>query len=226
MNAASAPQTKVLTPIERYYRFHARIYDATRWSFLFGRAALIERAAKLPSPIRVLEVGCGTGKNLIHLARRFPNASITGVDLSDVMLDLAKVKMAAFGDRVRLERHCYDRAIDVGSYDLVIFSYALSMFNPGWEQAIVAASEDLCEGGHIAVVDFHHSTSRAFRRWMGINHVQMEGHLLPALASRFATTVSEVRGAYGGLWQYAIFIGQRRAPDPLTGVGKRTHRSG
>ena len=27
--------------LTRYYRWHAPLYDATRWSFLFGRAALI-----------------------------------------------------------------------------------------------------------------------------------------------------------------------------------------
>ena len=216
MNIVSAAPAKALTAIERYYRFHSRIYDATRWSFLFGRDALIKQAAKLIAPARVLEVGCGTGKNLLHLARRFPNAFITGVDLSDTMLDVAQKKTALFDDRVELEQRCYDRPIDAGSYDLVIFSYALSMFNPGWEQAIKAAREDLREGGHLAVVDFHHSISPAFRRWMGVNHVRMEGHLLPTLEADFATTVKDVRRAYGGLWQYVLFIGQKSSANSTT----------
>jgi S-adenosylmethionine-diacylgycerolhomoserine-N-methlytransferase len=42
--------------LARYYRFHARIYDATRWSFLFRRTALSAPAA----PAHILEVA-GTG---------------------------------------------------------------------------------------------------------------------------------------------------------------------
>ncbi len=36
-----------LHPLERYYRFHSRIYDATRWSFLFGRDKLVRIITKL-----------------------------------------------------------------------------------------------------------------------------------------------------------------------------------
>jgi S-adenosylmethionine-diacylgycerolhomoserine-N-methlytransferase len=57
MNAAPAPSA-----IERYYRLHSRIYAATRWSFLFGRRAILDDIAAATTPARILEVGCGTGK--------------------------------------------------------------------------------------------------------------------------------------------------------------------
>lgn len=61
-----------------YYRWHARIYDLTRWAFLFGRSQLIHKAAyRVVQPARILEVGCGTGRNLVALAQRFPAARIT-----------------------------------------------------------------------------------------------------------------------------------------------------
>ena len=55
------------------------------------------------------------------------------------------------------------------------------MFNPGWEEALTAASLDLAPGGAIAVVDFHDSGSTLFKRWMGLHHVRLDGHLLPGL---------------------------------------------
>ena len=65
--------------LNRYYRWHARLYDATRWSFLFGRGALVRAIAARPEPPRnILEVGCGTGENLVRLARQFPTAAVTG----------------------------------------------------------------------------------------------------------------------------------------------------
>ena len=68
--SSSAPGTS--TALERYYQFHSRIYDATRWSFLFGREEVLLRAASVTTPKRILEVGCGTGRNLPGLRRRFP----------------------------------------------------------------------------------------------------------------------------------------------------------
>jgi S-adenosylmethionine-diacylgycerolhomoserine-N-methlytransferase len=66
-------------PLGKYYRFHSRIYDATRWIFLFGRDRLIRTTANFCQPARILEVGCGTGKNLVRLRQTFPGASLTGL---------------------------------------------------------------------------------------------------------------------------------------------------
>jgi ubiquinone/menaquinone biosynthesis C-methylase UbiE len=42
------------------------------------------------TPARIVDVGTGTGAGAFTLARRFPNAEIIGVDLSDGMLDQAR----------------------------------------------------------------------------------------------------------------------------------------
>jgi S-adenosylmethionine-diacylgycerolhomoserine-N-methlytransferase len=199
------------TPVENYYRWHARIYDATRWSFLFGRAAILADAAALVTPVRILEVGCGTGKNLADLCRRFPQAAVTGVDLSATMLDVARRKTARFGSRVGLLHRSYDAPLgDLTGYDLVLFSYALSMFNPGFETALRAAAADLAPGGCIAVVDFHATRLRVFERWMGVNHVRMNGQLRPLLQSLFRPELDRVDHAYGGVWQYLTFVGRKK----------------
>jgi S-adenosylmethionine-diacylgycerolhomoserine-N-methlytransferase len=203
MNAAPAPSA-----IERYYRLHSRIYDATRWSFLFGRAAILDDIAAAATPVRILEVGCGTGKNLVNLATRFPEASITGVDLSETMLALARGKTARFGERVRLAHRAYDAPLgDQPGFDLVLFSYALSMFNPGYDTAIAAARRDLVQGGHIAVVDFHDTPLPVFARWMGVNHVRMDGQLQLPLRSQFMPVTDRLHPAYGGVWRYLMFVG-------------------
>ena len=198
--------------IESYYRLHARIYDATRWSFLFGRNAILDRlATKHPTPARILEIGCGTGRNLAVLAQRFPRAELTGVDLSDSMLAIARQKTAVFGPRINLLQRAYGPALDTpGGHDLVLCSYALTMFNPGFEQAIAAARCDLAPGGYFALVDFHATRHRWFCRWMGVNHVRMDGQLRPLLQDQFTPETNEIRSAYGGIWQYLLFIGSRK----------------
>lgn len=207
MNAAAAPPTA----LERYYQFHSRIYDATRWSFLFGRDEVLRRTLRVTNPRRILEVGCGTGRNLVSLRRLFPQAHITGVDLSEQMLAIASGKIC--DDQTTLLRRSYSVPLhqDGEAFDLVLFSYTLSMFNPGWEQAIDAAHDDLAEDGVIAVVDFSHTRFSWFRRWMGMNHVRMENHLWPLLGQKFQPLLNDRFSVYGGVWNYGIFIGRRQS---------------
>jgi S-adenosylmethionine-diacylgycerolhomoserine-N-methlytransferase len=210
-NVAAASGTREQTSIEGYYRWHARIYDATRWSFLFGRTAILREVARVATPKRILEVGCGTGKNLVTLGRIFPQAQITGIDLSETMLDVARRKAARFGERIQLVQGAYGTA-QIGNDvppDLILFSYALSMFNPGFETAIATAHRDLAAGGHVAVVDFHDTRLPLFERWMGVNHVRMNGQLRPLLRDRFDVRMDRVEAAYGGVWSYLIFVGRK-----------------
>ncbi len=206
-----AASPAAVSRLERYYRLHARIYDLTRWSFLFGRRSLLHRLPAGASPREVLEIGCGTGAVLATMAEQLPQARLEGVDLSGEMLAVAGRRCRRLGERVRLRHGAYGEAEGhEGRFDLVVASYALSMFNPGWERAIEQALRDLRPGGRIAIVDFHDSPLAGFRRWMGMNHVRLEGHLLPRLASRFEIEHRRVRRAYGGLWRYFEFVGRKR----------------
>jgi S-adenosylmethionine-diacylgycerolhomoserine-N-methlytransferase len=206
----TASTARAQSAITRYYRLHAGIYDLTRWTFLRGREDLIRQAAASCRPTEILEVGCGTGKNLLHLGRLFPEAQLQGLDLSPHMLAQAQRKLRGLGPRVTFVEAAYDRPVAQGRFDLVVFSYALSMFNPGWEAALLTAGQDLSPGGAIAVVDFHDSPSQGFKRWMGLNHVRLDAHLLPRLRDRFPCGEWSTPSACGGLWSYVLFIGKSR----------------
>jgi len=199
------------TDVERYYRWHAPVYDLTRWTFLFGRDDILHQLVGDVSAKRVLEVGCGTGRNLVELARLFPAARLTGLDLSSAMLERAEQRTAQFASRVNLLQGRYDGPVySAPTFDLVLFSYSLTMFNPGFDLAIDSAARDLVHGGRIAVVDFHDSPSTLFERWVAVNHVCAKGQLRPLLQERFMPLHDEVRPAYGGVWRYLMFLGQKR----------------
>jgi len=194
-----------------YYRWHAKFYDITRWAFLFGRRGLIEAVAgETECPARILEIGCGTGKNLIALAGAFPEAKITGLDLSSDMLDCARARIAPFADRIELLHRPYDGPVadEDGKFDLIVISYALSMINPGYDEVISLCRRDLREAGVIAVVDFHETRWTWFRKWMGVNHVRMEGQILAQLDADFEAVVRQIGEGYGGLWRYVTFVGR------------------
>jgi S-adenosylmethionine-diacylgycerolhomoserine-N-methlytransferase len=209
---AAQKSTREDSPLERYYRLHSQFYDATRWSFLFGRTAILRAVAEVARPTAILEVGCGTGKNLVSLCRLFPRADVTGVDLSETMLAVARRKTAPLGPRVRLIHSAYGPAFATGRpCDLVLFSYALSMFNPGFAEAITTARRDLAPGGHIAVVDFHDTHLPLFERWMGMNHVRMDGQLQPLLTAHFEARINRLPSAYIRGWRYLLFVGRKTA---------------
>ncbi len=196
--------------LQKYYKTHSKIYDATRWTFLFGRNKLIKAIAGHCKPERILEIGCGTGKNLAALTRLFPGAEITGVDLSDEMLDIARKHFSLKSPQIRLVNTAYDLPLaPQNPFDLVLFSYSLSMINPGWSHAIRCANADLAPNGIIAAVDFHNSPLAIFKTWMQVNHVRMESHLLPELSLNFRPVMLEIQGAYQGIWKYFLYLGEK-----------------
>lgn len=211
---AAAPAVDALSthPLSSYYRWHAGIYDLTRWAFLFGRRSLVRTVSQhMMMPQRILEIGCGTGSNLVALADRFPKAQIIGLDLSRDMLDRARAKVRPYGTRVGLIHRAYDAPVAVGpKFDLIVCSYSLSMINPGFDEVLLTSRDDLSDRGLIAVADFHTSPHAWFRRWMGVNHVRMEGQVLATLDQHYHPLARHLRPGYGGLWTYLNYIGRLR----------------
>jgi len=145
--------------MDQVYSFHRHIYDFTRKFYLFGRDRLIRRLAP-PAGGTVLEVGCGTARNLIVAAKRYPNARFYGFDISEAMLETARKSVARAGlsDRITLKQG------DAGNFDTqalfgldkvdrVFMSYTLSMIPP-WVDAIERGAASLAAGGSLHIVDF------------------------------------------------------------------------
>lgn len=196
--------------MKKYYKFQSKIYDSTRWMFLFGRNNLLhELPIARDAAIRILEVGCGTGYNLEKFATYYVNAQLVGMDVSKDMIALSQKKLAPYSNRVDLIPHAYgETAFSNGEgFDVVVFSYALTMINPQWENLIEQAYKDIKPGGIIAVVDFHKSDNPLFKLHMKNNHVRMDAHLLPVLTDKFTPLSSEVQRAYLGMWEYFSFVG-------------------
>jgi len=145
--------------MDRVYRRQRHVYDLSRRYFLFGRDRLIT-TLKPPPGGHVLEVGCGTARNLIIAARLYPDAVCYGVDVSRRMLETARagIDRAGLGERILLaEGDAADfdpqRLFGRTRFDRVFFSYSLSMIPP-WPGALDRAASLLMPGGRLHVVDF------------------------------------------------------------------------
>lgn len=145
--------------MDAIYRHQRHIYDVTRKYFLLGRDRLI---ADLDAGegMTVLEAACGTGRNLIVAAGRYPKARFYGFDISTEMLKQARgnVDRAGLSGRIVLAQGDateFDpqELFGVAAFDRIFLSYAVSMIPP-WRAAIGEAARHLGPGGALHVVDF------------------------------------------------------------------------
>jgi S-adenosylmethionine-diacylgycerolhomoserine-N-methlytransferase len=200
--------------MSRYYAWQSRVYDATRWAFLFGRDAILDEL-DLRSGDTVVEVGCGTGRNFEGVLRRIgPSGNLIAVDCSQPMLRRCRSRIQKNAWRnVLLEDQEYGaRRVTGGQADVVLLSYSLSMI-PDWGEVLCRAREELRPGGRIGVVDFCMDSqawsARVFARWMAHNHVTLDRPSRERLSALFRPLQCFTRPAFGGLWSYYRFVGER-----------------
>lgn len=190
--------TAAASLMDQVYRHQRHIYDLTRKPYLLGRDRLIAGLRPPPSG-SVLEIGCGTGRNLIRAARRYGDAQFFGVDVSALMLATARqsVRRAGLDGRIALaqaDAATLDPETLFGRrvFDRVFISYAISMIGP-WRQVLASAVNLLNEGGSLHLVDFgdQRHLPRWFRallfRWLDLFHVTPRTDIaaeLAALAAR------------------------------------------
>ena len=145
--------------MNRMYGWQHVFYDLTRKPYLLGRDRLIAELAPSVGSC-VLEVGCGTGRNLVAAARMWPEAKFYGYDISSVMIEHARKAVARAG----LERQIFLTQGDACAFDAistfgvckferVYFSYVLSMI-PSWRKALSEAALLLRQGTSLHIVDF------------------------------------------------------------------------
>lgn len=166
--------------MDRMYRLTRHVYDITRKPYLLGRDRMIAGLA-VPAGGTVLEMGCGTGRNLIAAARHFPDGRYYGFDISAEMLKTAGRTVAASGLAIMLAEGDATRfdataAFGVERFDRVFFSYALSMI-PAWQQALARGLELTKPDGRFSVVDFGFCEGlgplarRPLHGWLKLFHV-------------------------------------------------------
>ena len=199
------------------YRRQRHIYDATRKYFLLGRDRVIDRLAPPPRG-RVLEIGCGTGRNLVRAARRYPTARLYGVDVSSEMLASASLKLAraCLTTRVRLaqaDATAFDpeSLFAAARFERVFVSYTLSMI-PNWPAALDRALTLLTPDGELHIVDFGDQGRlpglfrRGLRRWLAVFDVTPCDALERDLRRRAVDLDAELRvdRPYRRYAQYAV----------------------
>ncbi len=178
--------------MDRMYRHQRHVYDLTRKFYLLGRDELLDALPCAPGTA-ICEMGVGTGRNLIRLARRSSGTRLYGIDISSMMLATAStaIQRAGLGGRIRVvESNIKNldplRHFAIERFDVVYFSYVLTML-PDWRSAVTRALDVLRPGGTLAVVDFADQTrASALRRrilltWLALFDVYPRSEIETAL---------------------------------------------
>jgi demethylmenaquinone methyltransferase/2-methoxy-6-polyprenyl-1,4-benzoquinol methylase len=114
------------------------------------------RAAKMVEqwqPRRVLDLATGTGDLALAIARKLPQAEITGADFSSEMLALATRKglsRTVVADALALP-------FESGAFDCVTVAFGLRNM-ADWAAALREMARVLAPGGHLLVLDFSQPT--------------------------------------------------------------------
>lgn len=224
--------------MNRMYRLQRHVYDASRRYYLLGRDQLIADL-DVPPGGTVLEAGCGTGRNLIKAAERYPHARLYGFDISDEMLKCARAAIVKHGlaDRVRVAQ---GDALDfraaaifgIPVFDRIYFSYALSMI-PGWESALRHACTMLAKKGALHVADFgqFEALAEPLRRLMFAWLKQFQVSPRMALRSEFNALAEELGGRStftahhrGYDWHLCLHAGTRSVESAFSSSPPGTRR--
>jgi SAM-dependent methyltransferase len=75
--------------MDRDYELQTHQAEDRHWWYR-GRRTVIERVLdglELPQPARILDAGCGSGRNMVELTRR---GTVTGIELSETSMALAR----------------------------------------------------------------------------------------------------------------------------------------
>lgn len=186
--------TDAFEKMDRMYRFQRYFYDLTRKFYLLGRDRLINNIAVNPGD-NILEIGCGTGRNLIMLAHKYPETNFYGLDASNAMLAVAqknieKARLKNITLRTALaDNFSYTETFGMPTaFDAAFFSYSISMIPP-WRESLDNALKNLRSAGKLYIVDFYDQKElpfffqRSLKWWLSKFHVRFWDDLIPYLRS-------------------------------------------
>jgi len=142
------------------------------------------------APPRVLDIGCGDGALILHLAQVMPRSSFLGVDLSDANIAAATAAISQSPHRSRLAavRNDYLQ-LDAGRFDLLLASSSLQGIDATSQQLADKLAHDVAAGGRLIHVTpyrcLYNSALNSVRRGLR----QMRG----AATDRMILTVARMR---------------------------------
>lgn len=125
-------------------------------------APLLLRMGGNTKDMRVLDVGCGRGVGTKEILDRFGARSVYAIDLDPGMVQRAKRRLGAYGQRVSVSVGDVEH-LDVESETFdAVFDFAVLHHVPDWQNAVTEIRRVLKPGGRFF---FQEVTTHALDKW-------------------------------------------------------------
>ena len=160
---------------EKLFENYGQKYDSESFTQgTIGECDFIEQEIGFNKSVRILDIGCGTGRHSIELSKR--GYQVTGIDLSDSQLVRAREKAEKQGQKIDFLKHDARNLPFENEFDLVIMlcegAFPLMETDEMNYEILKNAAKSLKEGGKVifttlnglfplyhSVEEFHASTS-------------------------------------------------------------------
>jgi SAM-dependent methyltransferase len=145
------------------------------------------------TPQRIVDAGSGRGMMVLACARRFPKATVMGVDLlaSQNTLNNHIVQQLGLSERVCFETWDVLRLPELGTFDLIISSDSLEHLEDDLG-GVTMFRQALNPGGYL-LVHVPHLTRNLFG-WHRQNWMDIEGHVRPGYTREGLMTLLQQGG--------------------------------
>lgn len=164
-----------------------------------NRLAAIARlyGINIPSPTNasILEIGCGTGANLIHIAERFPASRCVGVDISERHISEGQKIISEVGI-ANVELRCADirdRALGDGEFDYIICHGLYSWVSASVQQQVLQLIASSLSDHGVAFVSYN--VLPGWRQRGAIRDVMQSGALCSSIVSGDESPDARLKGA-------------------------------
>lgn len=162
---------------ERYWSKFASTYDEDQ-EYVVGKTilkAIIKRLFEEPDLGEVIEFGCGTGYFTKAIAKKARNVIAT--DLSDEMLEMARIQLKEFKNITIQKADCEDTSFPSGRFDTVFMANLIHVLvNP--TKTLQESHQILINGGLLLIVDFTGYSMNWFEKMkLGIRYLRKWGML-------------------------------------------------
>jgi 4-hydroxy-2,2'-bipyrrole-5-carbaldehyde O-methyltransferase len=178
---AALPEEAAVYGADVYLRLGERLAGAEPGDYLDRHGELVARTSRVAEPVlgpflvdlvrrrdarRVLDVGCGSGINLRHVARASDLVGGVGVDLDPVVVDLAARNLQAWGlaERFDVRRADVRDSPDdlAGPWDLVLLMQNVYYFAGDDRIALLRRLRELAPVGAVVVATAIRGTGDPF----------------------------------------------------------------
>jgi len=139
--------------VRRQYERVASAYDKRWKGYIFSSLSVLKERMQVTGGEKILDVACGTGALEELIVKEHPSQSMTGVDMAENMLNVAKRKLAACPSVSFFQSGATHLPFADDAFDLVVCANSFHYFDdPG--ASLCEMRRVLRKGGRLVILDW------------------------------------------------------------------------